>query len=486
MKYFEACKIWNAKQTNAGNQWCIPKKGSKEYDEVIAIMKGTAPKSVEVPVKKEEPKKEKEEKDMTLEEKVEAGFAHHMELLSSDDLAKMLEVYETYDKLNSENSEIAVISTYEFPAFIKRVENVDKIDNTKDQRFIEDLAEYGIEVVKVPNSKKLFRLKNKEDAIKTLNKALEIMKKQAEQTKIKFKDINNIWTEVRKKFNVSASDLWRVKDIINRRIKNAAKKEEPKNEIIAPKKEEVKNEIIAPKKDDSDMKQRHDNIKVFQNRLNELMNKVKGPLNNAQLKQIEKDIRDTKRSIDENTGVRPYARLIPSLRRGKADKSEWFFYDGTKAKDANERRKPDEGFAYVYETKKQEPKNEEPKHEIIAPKKQEQKKEVTKPLTEKTKELNIIRDAIDKVATKYGVPTGHHGVKGIYAPITTQKGKTANPYYVFSVPDTLPYDILKDIKAAVDSIQDNVSYPIKIKLWKVPEEFYKDIPKKLKGGRCIE
>ena len=54
MKYFEACKIWNEKTKSS--QWCIPKKGSKEYEEVIAIMKGTAKeevKTVPVEMKKE-------------------------------------------------------------------------------------------------------------------------------------------------------------------------------------------------------------------------------------------------------------------------------------------------------------------------------------------------------------------------------------------------------------------------------------------------
>ena len=37
MKYHEALKIWNGRK---GGSWCFPKKGSKEYDEVIRIKNG--------------------------------------------------------------------------------------------------------------------------------------------------------------------------------------------------------------------------------------------------------------------------------------------------------------------------------------------------------------------------------------------------------------------------------------------------------------
>ena len=35
-EWIEALKVWNGKR-NVG-MWCVPKKGSQEYDEVIAIM----------------------------------------------------------------------------------------------------------------------------------------------------------------------------------------------------------------------------------------------------------------------------------------------------------------------------------------------------------------------------------------------------------------------------------------------------------------
>jgi hypothetical protein len=36
MKWIEALKIYNQSK----NMWCIPKKGTEDYNEVIAIMKG--------------------------------------------------------------------------------------------------------------------------------------------------------------------------------------------------------------------------------------------------------------------------------------------------------------------------------------------------------------------------------------------------------------------------------------------------------------
>jgi hypothetical protein len=45
MKFFDAVKLWNAKQDNG--KWCVPRKGTKEHAEVMAMMKP----EVKAPVK---------------------------------------------------------------------------------------------------------------------------------------------------------------------------------------------------------------------------------------------------------------------------------------------------------------------------------------------------------------------------------------------------------------------------------------------------
>jgi len=40
LSWLEALKVWNT-----GRMWCIPRKGTKEYDEVKAIMKGKKEKA---------------------------------------------------------------------------------------------------------------------------------------------------------------------------------------------------------------------------------------------------------------------------------------------------------------------------------------------------------------------------------------------------------------------------------------------------------
>ena len=52
MKWIEALKIWNKARTNT-DRWCIPRKGTYDYKEVIKIMKNEN-------VSKEPPKKEPE------------------------------------------------------------------------------------------------------------------------------------------------------------------------------------------------------------------------------------------------------------------------------------------------------------------------------------------------------------------------------------------------------------------------------------------
>jgi hypothetical protein len=69
VKWVEALKEWNAKHN--GGRWCVPKKGTTEYDAVMRIVKGEKheePKEPEAPKKKfqfkrpakkaEEPKEE--------------------------------------------------------------------------------------------------------------------------------------------------------------------------------------------------------------------------------------------------------------------------------------------------------------------------------------------------------------------------------------------------------------------------------------------
>jgi len=47
MKYFEALKIYN----DGKPAWCSPRKGTKEYKKVIAIMNGKSPISPKSPSK---------------------------------------------------------------------------------------------------------------------------------------------------------------------------------------------------------------------------------------------------------------------------------------------------------------------------------------------------------------------------------------------------------------------------------------------------
>jgi hypothetical protein len=47
MKYFEALKIYN----DGKPAWCSPRKGTKEYKKVIAIMNGKSPMSPKSPPK---------------------------------------------------------------------------------------------------------------------------------------------------------------------------------------------------------------------------------------------------------------------------------------------------------------------------------------------------------------------------------------------------------------------------------------------------
>lgn len=52
VKWTEALKEWNAKHN--GGKWCVPKKGTKEYEMVMKIVKGEKP---EEPKEPEAPKK---------------------------------------------------------------------------------------------------------------------------------------------------------------------------------------------------------------------------------------------------------------------------------------------------------------------------------------------------------------------------------------------------------------------------------------------
>jgi len=51
MKWVEALAIWN--KTKSTGSWCIPKKGTKDYDEVVKIMQGTGnPMKMATPARK--------------------------------------------------------------------------------------------------------------------------------------------------------------------------------------------------------------------------------------------------------------------------------------------------------------------------------------------------------------------------------------------------------------------------------------------------
>ena len=53
MKYFEALKIYN----DGKPAWCSPRKGTKEYKNVIAIMNGKSPMSPKPSPKSPKPSK---------------------------------------------------------------------------------------------------------------------------------------------------------------------------------------------------------------------------------------------------------------------------------------------------------------------------------------------------------------------------------------------------------------------------------------------
>jgi hypothetical protein len=59
-KWILALKTFNSNRNNG--MWCLPKKGSEEYEQVKAIMEGKEPKKQEEPMKMEEPKKEEPKK----------------------------------------------------------------------------------------------------------------------------------------------------------------------------------------------------------------------------------------------------------------------------------------------------------------------------------------------------------------------------------------------------------------------------------------
>jgi len=51
MNWIQALKQWN---TSKGGAWCVPKKGTTDYDEVRAIMSGTTPAGKKTKGKKAE------------------------------------------------------------------------------------------------------------------------------------------------------------------------------------------------------------------------------------------------------------------------------------------------------------------------------------------------------------------------------------------------------------------------------------------------
>jgi hypothetical protein len=64
MKWIEALKQWNSQK----DMWCIPRKGTKEYDEVKAIMTSDKPKEQPKEVKKQTEKEMKEMERMGAED----------------------------------------------------------------------------------------------------------------------------------------------------------------------------------------------------------------------------------------------------------------------------------------------------------------------------------------------------------------------------------------------------------------------------------
>lgn len=53
-KWITALKQWNE---NKGGPWCVPKKGSTDYEAVKALMSGSAPAPAKAPAKAPAPKK---------------------------------------------------------------------------------------------------------------------------------------------------------------------------------------------------------------------------------------------------------------------------------------------------------------------------------------------------------------------------------------------------------------------------------------------
>jgi hypothetical protein len=174
MRFFTAVKLWNNQTKQSA--WCVPKKGTPEYDIVMKIMKGE--------VKTEniiEPPKPKDSETKT--DNIQETY-------------KLLQF--KYDKLDdaifSANSAMS-----DFDKVLVLIDK-DELDADKDKKGIDLLKENNIKVVKIPRKKNQFKVDNKEENRKkindqktTLGKLLNNLLKEFGETGKKMKEISKMF-----------------------------------------------------------------------------------------------------------------------------------------------------------------------------------------------------------------------------------------------------------------------------------------------------
>jgi len=275
MKYFEACKIWNEKTKSS--QWCIPKKGSKEYEEVIAIMKGTAKEEVKAVEVKPVPVEKKEIPKVIINavETLKEVYNTHKTNPSPDT--------KTHQREDRTNRHAITYVTYKIiPETEKKLNKArEKLYNLLDKYDISEEEIQHLLVVKpkdevkpVPVEKKK-EVKNeiiqpkKENTIeelgiernikldKLIQRTLNLWNNRNESIKLitDQKTTYDTATNKEKDDFINFIVPQQLRQLLPKHLQNITFdqllpifKKYVKNEIIQPKKEGVKNEIIVPKK----------------------------------------------------------------------------------------------------------------------------------------------------------------------------------------------------------------------------------------------
>ena len=107
LTWIQALKKWNEKNEN----WCVPRKDTEGYNEVMALMRGEMPKKL----KKEKEKKEKKNKEKTKKEKTNEQVEPEI---------KTREVAAEETKDSSKNYLERISAKYEVPE--KRIKEADE------------------------------------------------------------------------------------------------------------------------------------------------------------------------------------------------------------------------------------------------------------------------------------------------------------------------------------------------------------------------